>query len=411
MSKLWFLALCATAVQAQSPLKQLVEEALRRNPEILAAQKRVEAARQRPDRESALPDPMLSMGYSSAGKPWPLAGIGREPIANAGVMISQEIPAPGKTRLRGAMAQREADAQFQDYQQVKLSVVARLKQAWHRLHHTYAMADLLERNRDLLRKFLRVAEARYAVGKGMQQDLFRAQTQLSVLETRLERLRQERRSREAEINELLFRALDTPVPRPPEPGILEFRLPLEDLNAAARENSPMLRRDEKMIQRAELAVNLARKDYYPDYTVSGGYFNMGGMPDMYQFRVDVKLPLWFARKQRAGVAEQSHLLSQTRRGYESSEATLLFRIKDDYLMAQTSYRLLKMYTETVVPQATLALESSLPAYETGGVDFLTLLSNMMSVVEYEGNYHEELLNFHLSLIRLEEMTGLVLIEE
>ena len=314
MSKLLLLALCAAVVQAQSPLKQLVEEALRRNPEILAAQKRVEAARQRPDRESALPDPMFSMGYSSAGKPWPLAGIGREPTANAGVMISQEIPAPGKTRLRGAMAQREADAQFQDYQQVKLSVVARLKQAWHRLHHSYAMADLLERNRDLLRKFLRVAEARYAVGKGMQQDLFRAQTQLSVLETRLERLRQERRSREAEINELLFRALDTPVPRPPQPGVLEFRLPLEDLNAAARENSPLLRRDEKMIQRAELAVNLARKDYYPDYTVSGGYFNMGGMPDMYQFRVDVKLPLWFARKQRAGVAEQSHLLSQTRRG-------------------------------------------------------------------------------------------------
>jgi outer membrane protein TolC len=272
-------------------LKQLVEEALRRNPEIVAAQKRVEAARQRPDRESALPDPMFSVGYTSAGKPWPLAGVGREPTANAGVMISQEIPAPGKTRLRGAIAQREADAEFQEYQQVKLSVVSRLKQAWHRLHHTYAMAELLERNRDLLRKFLRVAEARYAVGKGMQQDLFRAQTQLSVLETKLERMQQERRSREAEINSLLFRPLDTPVPRPPEPALLEFRMPLEDLNAAAREYSPMLRRDEKKIERAELAVNLARKDYYPDYAVSGGYFNMGGMPDMYQFRVDVTLPL------------------------------------------------------------------------------------------------------------------------
>jgi outer membrane protein TolC len=403
--------LCAAAVQAQSPLPQLVEEVLRRNPEILAAQKRVEAARQRPDRESALPDPMISAGYSSAGKPWPLAGLGREPTANVGVMISQEIPAPGKTRLRGAVVQREAEAEFEEYQRVKLSVVSRLKQAWRRLHNAYAMAELAERNRDLLRKFLRVAEARYAVGRGMQQDLFRAQTQLAVLDTRLERLGQERRSREAEINSLLFRPLDTPVPRPPDPGVPDFRMPLEELDAAARRNSPMLRREEKMIERAELAVNLARKDYYPDYTVSGGYFNMGRMPDMYEFRVGLTLPLWFARKQRAGVAEQAHLLSQTRRGYESSEANLLFRVKDDYLMAQTSLRLLKMYSETVVPQATLTLESSLAAYGTGGVDFLTLLSNLMNVVEYEGNYQEELLNFHLALIRLEEVTGLTLVEE
>lgn len=411
MYKLLCFVLCAAAVQAQSPLPQLVEEVLRRNPEILAAQKRVEAARQRPDRESALPDPMISAGYSSAGKPWPLAGLGREPTANVGVMISQEIPAPGKTRLRGAVVQREAEAEFEEYQRVKLSVVSRLKQAWRRLHNAYAMAELAERNRDLLRKFLRVAEARYAVGRGMQQDLFRAQTQLAVLDTRLERLGQERRSREAEINSLLFRPLDTPVPRPPDPGVPDFRMPLEELDAAARRNSPMLRREEKMIERAELAVNLARKDYYPDYTVSGGYFNMGRMPDMYEFRVGLTLPLWFARKQRAGVAEQAHLLSQTRRGYESSEANLLFRVKDDYLMAQTSLRLLKMYSETVVPQATLTLESSLAAYGTGGVDFLTLLSNLMNVVEYEGNYQEELLNFHLALIRLEEVTGLTLVEE
>ncbi len=403
--------LWASAVQAQSPLQGLIEEALRRNPEILAAQKRVEAARQRPDRESALPDPIFSVGYTSAGKPWPLAGIGREPTANAGVMVSQQIPAPGKTRLRGAMAQRESEAESQEYQQVRLSVVSRVKQAWHRLRYTYAITGLLEKNRDLLGKFLRIAEARYAVGKGTQPDLFRAQTQLSVIETKLERMRQERRSREAEINTLLARALDTPIPRPPEPTLLEFRQSLEELNAAARENSPMLRRDEKKIQRAELAVNLARKDYYPDYTVSGGYFNMGGMPDMYQFRVDVSVPLWFARKQRAGVAEQAHLLGQARRGLESSETALLFRIKDDYLMAQTSLRLVRMYADTVIPQATLTVESSLPAYETGGVDFLTLLSNLMNVVEYESDYHEELLSFHLALIRLEEMTGLVLIEE
>ena len=166
-----------------------------------------------------------------------------------------------------------------------------------------------------------------------------------------------------------------------------------------------------MIQRTELALNLSRKEYYPDYAISGGYFNMGRMPDMYQFRVDFKLPGYFWRKQRAGVAEQAHTLGAARRSLEAAGRTLQFRIKDDYLMAQTSERLMKMYADTVIPQASLALESSLASYETWAVDFLTVLMNFTTMVEYEENYHEEMLSFHLAMIRLEEMTGSKLLEE
>jgi len=97
---------------------------------------------------------------------------------------------------------------------------------------------------------------------------------------------------------------------------------LEDLFAAARENSPMLRREQKMIERTEAAVNSARKEYYPDYTLSAGYFNMGSMPPMYEVRADFKLPLYFWRKQRAGVAEQVSNLSQARRNYEATDQSL-----------------------------------------------------------------------------------------
>jgi outer membrane protein TolC len=76
-----------------------------------------------------------------------------------------------------------------------LAVIARLKQAYYRLQYTYAASDLLVRNRDLLDKLLKVTEDRCSVGKAMQQDVFKAQTQLSILETRLVKLEQERRSR------------------------------------------------------------------------------------------------------------------------------------------------------------------------------------------------------------------------
>ena len=62
----------------------------------------------------------------------------------------------------------------------------------------------------------------------------------------------------------------------------------------------MILREQKMMERSELAANLARRDYYPDYTVSGGYFNQGSMPPMWQFRVDVKLPAILAQAARRG---------------------------------------------------------------------------------------------------------------
>jgi outer membrane protein TolC len=399
------LTLAAVSAGAQG-LDELAAEALRVNPEVLAAQKRYEAARQRPAQESSLPDPMLSLGYSSVGKPWPGAGVGVDPVANAGVMVSQEFPFPGKRKLRGDIAARDADAEFHNYEMVRLNVLSRLKQAWHRLHHDYEMTDLIGRNRDLLRQFLRISETRYAVGKAAQQDIFKAQTQLSILETRQAQLDQDRRSREAEINSLLNRAIDAPIARPVETVPQPLRISLNDLMTQVRGNSPALAREQKMVERSELAANLARKEYYPDYTISAGYYTMGSMGSMYEARFDFKLPGYYWRKQRAGVAEQAASLSQARHNYEAANQALSFRVRDDYLMAETAWRLMQMYSTTVIPQSALALQSSLAAYETGAVDFLSVLSNFTTSVEYEMNYHEQMQNYFVALARLEETTGL-----
>ena len=343
---------------------------------------------------------------AGAGSPRPVAGLGAEPMANAGFSITQEFPAPGKLNLRGGIAAKEAEAEFQQYQAVQLNGIARLKQAYYRLYYTYAARDVLERNRDLLTRLLSVTEARYAVGKAAQQDVLKAQTQISILETRLVKLEQERNAAEAEINSLLNRRAGTPVPRPEEFTPIEFALNLEELYGSAREQSPVLRRGQKMIERSELALNLARKDYYPDYAVTAGYFNQGSMPAMYMARVDVRIPLYFWRKQRPGVTEQASNLVEARRSYESIDQNIRFRIKDDYLMAQASWKLMELYSKTVIPQAGLALESSLSSYETGNLDFLSVLTNFTTVLDYELNYYQELMSYYAALSRLEELTAL-----
>ena len=400
-------ALSSTAQipDARVSLRELMSEALRNNPEVVAAQKRYEAARQRPTQESSLPDPTISFGYTSVGNPLPGAGLGTQVLSNIGLMVSQEVPYPGKLRLRGEMASKEAEAAFQEYEGVQLGVISALKQAYYRLQYTYAATGLLTRNRELLNQLLKVTEARYSVGKAAQQDVFKAQTEISIVETRLVKLEQERLSREAEIDSVLNRIPGTPIRRPEDVKPAELTVTLEDLYAAAQQNSPILRRDQNMIERSQLAVDSARKQYYPDVTLSGGYFNQGSMPPMYQFQAGVKVPLYFWRKQRAGVNEQVSTLAEARRTYEATDQSVHYRIKEDYTMAQASAKLMKLYMQTVVLQGNLALESSLSTYETGSVDFLSVLTNFTTVLDYEMNYYDEALNYELALSHLEEMTG------
>jgi hypothetical protein len=188
------LVVVSAAAQPVLDLKDLTAEALKNNREILVAQKRYEAARQRPRQAGALPDPMFSGGYTSNGNPLPGAGLGTNPTSNIGFSVTQSIPYPGKRALRENVASKEADAYFEQYQLTQLNVLARLKQAFFRLQHSYAAHEVLDRNREVLRDLLRVMEARYSVGKAAQQDIFKMQTQLSMIEAKVLQLEQEHES-------------------------------------------------------------------------------------------------------------------------------------------------------------------------------------------------------------------------
>jgi cobalt-zinc-cadmium efflux system outer membrane protein len=399
----------ATTVSAQEPLARMtladaVAEALRTHPDIAAARRRHEAAAQRPVQERALPDPMVSAGYAAAGNPLPGAGLGKEPTASIGVMVSQEIPFPGKRNARAAVASREADAEFEQIDAARLGVASRVKQAYYALASARAATAVLERNRELLTTLVRVSEHRYAVGRAAQQDVIKAQTQLSVLELQQRKLAGIARTREGELNALLSRPAATTIGIVDDLSLPLFAESIDALISSAAVNAPMLKREQVMIDRSRLAVDLARLDYKPDFAVSGGYAYAGEMPAMYEFRVDVTIPLQRSRR-AAAVAEQRSLASAAQLSFDTTRLSIRARLHEDFEMASTSSRLALLYRDTVLPQARLALESSLASYQTGAIDFLSVLTNFTMVLEYEMAYFEELAEFHRAVSRLEEMTG------
>lgn len=404
------LLLLATAIApAEAPLDlgALVREATDRHPEVLAAQKRFEALSQRPRAASALPDPMVGIGWNSSGNPLPGAGLGREPVANIGVMVTQEFPYPGKRGLRAQMATKEAQAERAAYESARLAVASRVKQAYYRLQHTQAMLEVIARNRAVLDRMRLAAEVRYSAGKGMQQEILRTQTQLSILEVQRIQFETMQQTAEAQLNAALGRPPGSPLGRAPEAEVHETLPAFDNILAHARENAPMLLRDQRMIERAEAGLQMARKEWYPDFALTAGYYNMGAMPSMYMFRADVSIPIW-GTKQRAGITEQANTVAQQRRTYQATEHSLAARLREDYAMAESALKLMSLYAKTVIPQANLTTESALASYQSGVSDFLPVLQNFMTSVEYEMNYHQQMEQFHMALSRMEEMSGMQL---
>lgn len=387
-------------------LESLVQELIRSNPDLAAAKKRLEASQTRPFQEGSLPDPKITMGWISNGNPLPGAGLGVEPTSNIGFQLSQDFPYPGKRFLKETVARKEAESTAMNLQLLELFLIRQLKTAFHDLAYVYETLALLERNRDVLQRLARVADSRYALGRGLQQDLIRAQLELTLLEKRRISEQQKKASLKAQINTLLNRAPNEPLGRPREDQDLPSLSEFEVLERQADQYSPRLKSQRALIDGRHFEVQLAKRGYYPDFGVMGGYYNMGGLKDMWEFRVQVNIPLYFWRKQRLGLEESSYRLAEAQKNYRSAEQELVYRIREQFLAAQTASSLTDLYRQRLIPQAKLALESSLASYESGTVDFLTVLANFSAILESEKDYYEQRTEYLKAIANLEEAVAL-----
>lgn len=375
------------------------------NPSLEAAQKTLEAMRQRAPQAGSLPDPMVGISYQSMPSPLPFQGVGSDPMATAGLMVSQQFPARGVRRLRYQIAKTEAEAERGTYEQVWNTLVGELQRTWVEYRYAFDALALLEENKRLLEEVLRASENRYSVGEGNQRDLLQAQTQLSLLATKRERLEQAKRVAAAKVNTLLGRDPFATLAAPRDAALAAPPADIDAILNALPDTSPLLARAEKRIEASSLGVNLARKGYQPETKLSGTYMNRGTMMPMWEVSLEFSIPAWFRTKQRPEVAERTLELAATRREYEATLRDLGYQVREQFETARTSQRLMEIYDDTVIPQARLALESSMNSYETGQADFLNVLNGFVTLVDYRMARLEERRNLELAVSRIGELSG------
>jgi outer membrane protein TolC len=159
------------------------------------------------------------------------------------------------------------------------------------------------------------------------------------------------------------------------------------------------------VQRNRLATDLAQKDYRPDLTIAYMYQQRPDMPDMHGFTFTVNVPVFYQSKQREEVRQAKEEELSAERARDNRRNELYFDLKQNYLAAKASDTLLNLYSQGVVPQSSLALESAMSSYQVGAVDFLTVLGNFTTVLNYETDYYRELASYQTALARMEALTG------
>jgi cobalt-zinc-cadmium efflux system outer membrane protein len=391
-------------------LADLLEEAEKNNPQIEAARQGWQAAKQVPTQVSTLPDPQFTLQHLSVGSPRPFAGYTNSDFAYIGLGVTQDIPYPGKLRLKGEIAKREADMSQQQVETVRRAVLAEVKASYFHLAYLAKTLAILESDGELLKQVEQAADARYRSGMGTQQDVLQAQLQRTKLVREIAMHHLEVGKVEVQLKQFLNRSEDSPDIEPSDLTESPLLQNYQELLAAAKAQNPELAASQKMIDKQALQVDLARKDFYPDFNVQ----YMWQRTDPTQFRAyymlsfGVRVPIYRSRKQKPELAQAQSEELRARSELDAQSQQVASGLRAKYVVVQQTSDLLKIHREGLAPQARSAFQSGLASYQSNKQDFQAVLTSFLDVLHLDEEYWQNLAEYETAIARIEQITGLSL---
>jgi outer membrane protein TolC len=368
------------------------------NPGLASARLRWQAAAERVIQAGSLDDPRIS--YRIA--------IGRG-MRTHEVVVEQMFPLFGKLDLRAAVAREEAEAARQQYEAERLKVAYRVKNVYFEYYYLARSIEAVRQNRDLVKYLGDVALARYRTASGTQPDIIRAQVELGKLDDQLRTLEDSRGAVAARLNAVLARPTESPVPWPAAIVEETFDVPDEQVLAWISRSSPELQAMEHDIARDREAVELAKKDFYPDVGLGLGYMNQVEVSAKSDYHmvvgmVSVTLPVW-REKYAAGVREATARHEAALRTRAERENLLAADVKMALYQVRDARRKMVLYRDTLLPKATESLRSMEAAFRTGAANFVDLVDARRLLLEFQLAYERALADHAQRLAELEMLVG------
>ncbi|WP_051604151.1 TolC family protein [Methylobacter tundripaludum] len=390
-------------------LNQAIELAITGNPGLAEIRARAEAMAAVPSQEGTLPDPTLKFG--ALYLPTSSFNLHQDDFTMMEVGVSQEIPFPGKLGLREKIAEQEALAAADSVDEARLRLVREVKQSWWRLFYYDRALNLLDESEHFFQQLIDIAQAKYKVGKGSQQDVLLAQLELSKLKDEKLNLVIMRHSQNARINALLDRAAETSVQIPAE---AEFKLPViieSALQDKALHIRPLFAQHRKMLDAGLAKVDLAQKGFYPDFTVGAAYDARQNTPsgqsrsDFASVQLSINVPIYANRKQAKAVDQRQSELLQAQYALHDDHRKIQAEIAAKAVEYQQTKEKLLLLEHEIIPQAQQAVNSLLAGYQVSQTDFTDLLRTQLSFFQYQTQYWQALTNTQQILAELSAEVG------
>ncbi len=418
----WILGLALTLIAAPgvraqitsavepTKLADLLIEAEKNNPQVAAARHGWQSAKQIPTQVSTLPDPQVVLQQMNVGSPRLFAGYTNSDFAYLGVGFSQDLPYPGKLRLRGEIARKDAEVTQHNYESVRRAVLANVKMAYFQMGYLAKRQKILDEDAQLLMEVEQAAESRYRNGMGNQQDVLQAQLERTKLlrETSSNQLNQGKI--QAELKNLLNRSQTSTDIEIVNLAESTPAYTFDQLLAEATASNPDVASMQKIVERQGLQIELAKKNFYPDFNVQGMWqrTDPSQFRAYYQFTVGMRIPIYRSRRQRPELAQAESDRDRAKSEYEVQSQQLSFQLRQQFLTAEKSAELLKIYREGLLPQARVELQAGLAAYQSNRQDFQALLASFLDVLKLDEEYWQTLSEHETALAQMEEVTGVTL---
>ncbi len=390
-----------------TPLAQLIAEAEANNPQISAADHSWKAASHVAQQLTTLPDPQFTVQPFSVGSPKPFAGFSNSDFAYIGFGASQDLPYPGKLRLKGEVANREADTQQAQADVVRASVTEQVKLVYLRLAYLEATLAILQQNDAVLQPLIQSGLSQYSLGQGSQADVLKAQLEHTKILREVTMHHQEMGQLQADLKQLLHRSQDSADILPEQLMATPLPYTAEELRALVQGHNPAVQMDTNAVEKQNTQLRSAQRDGKPDFNV-GYMFEQtgGGYRDYYELTLNMRLP---RRKRVEGeIAEATEYLNQSKQELDSQVQQQLAEVQKQFISVTSTEELLKEYQEGLIPQAEAAFHSEEAAYQSNKEQFAPVLSSLLDVLSFEHDYQQALLDHETALAHLETLTGATL---
>ena len=334
-------------------------------------------------------------------------------------MMAMKFPFPDTLALKGQVITEDVLIAQKEFEIALRDLVTEIKLAYYDYLFLVEATRINEENQKLLQQMIAIAQTKFRVGQGKYSNVIMAQVELSKLANVIITLDQQRETIIARINTLLNSSADLrlgdPMPVEEEDGVT---LALAELYELAIENRQEIQKQKLTISRMALVVEMAKQMTYPDSTLGASYFENRSMPDLKHTQ---KMPMafmtqrtlnpantaWFGHR-NSYIHEMDIRIEAMEHKIEELESSLRFVVKKHHFGMETANRSIRLYRQTLLPQAQQALDAANTAYQAAQIDFLSFLDAQRTLLNLRIQEQRALRDYHQHLTQLEQAVGMIL---